>query len=32
MNTGGGGGGGRDANAYSGPGAAGGSGVFIISY
>jgi hypothetical protein len=31
-NTGGGGGGGRDANSYSGPGAAGGSGVFIISY
>ena len=31
-NTGGGGGGGRSANQYSGPGAAGGSGVFIISY
>jgi hypothetical protein len=31
-NTGGGGGGGRDADQYSGPGAAGGSGVFIISY
>ena len=31
-NTGGGGGGGRSANSYSGPGAAGGSGVFIISY
>lgn len=31
-NTGGGGGGGRDANQYFGPGAAGGSGVFIISY
>lgn len=31
-NTGGGGGGGRTANQYSGPGAAGGSGVFIISY
>ena len=31
-NTGGGGGGGRSANQFSGPGAAGGSGVFIISY
>jgi hypothetical protein len=31
-NTGGGGGGGRTANQFSGPGAAGGSGVFIISY
>jgi hypothetical protein len=31
-NTGGGGGGGRSADQFSGPGAAGGSGVFIISY
>ena len=31
-NTGGGGGGGRTANQFVGPGAAGGSGVFIISY